>query len=387
MSLTRWIFPLAALASALFVGCSSSDDAPSEDPGPGTSEQRRSAIGKADSLSGKCLDQGKSYCGGKSKGKCWCDAACVAFGDCCSDAATACGSAASKECESNADCKAGEYCKSPDGCATPGTCEKLPTNVFCTQVITPYCDCNGKTQYSNNGCVFARYDHLGECKNETCGGIANLPCPAGKTCIDDPDDSCDPQNGGADCGGICVPQKLCGGFAGLPCGDGELCVDIPGDSCDPENGGADCPGECVPDPGCPQVMCELYCPYGFQKDENGCDVCKCNEPTPTNSCKGQCGGPSADKSCYCDKLCEKYGDCCSDYATECKDQRTPASGQCVKNSNETCTTDADCAVGGCGGELCHNPAFGGGISTCECAGPGAAVAGCGCVAGKCTWYN
>lgn len=37
-----------------------------------------------------------------------------------------------------------------------------------------------------------------------CGGIAALPCDAGQECVDDPTDSCDPDNGGADCGGICV---------------------------------------------------------------------------------------------------------------------------------------------------------------------------------------
>jgi hypothetical protein len=259
--------------------------------------------------------------------------------------------------------------------------------VVCTQVITPYCGCDGKTRYSNTGCVFDRYDHTGACQNETCGGIANLPCPDGKVCVEDPNDTCDPNNGGADCPGMCIPFKQCGGFAGFPCGDGEICVDVPNDSCDPENGGADCPGQCIPNPTCSPVMCELYCENGFAKDENGCEICACNEPVPTNTCKGQCGGPSADKSCYCDSLCKQYGDCCSDYAEACTSTRTPASGQCVKNSNEACTTDADCVAGGCGGELCYNPAFGGGISTCECAGPGAPVAGCGCVAGKCTWYN
>lgn len=39
-----------------------------------------------------------------------------------------------------------------------------------------------------------------------CGGIAALPCPANQMCIDDPADDCDPNNGGADCGGICVPE-------------------------------------------------------------------------------------------------------------------------------------------------------------------------------------
>lgn len=37
-----------------------------------------------------------------------------------------------------------------------------------------------------------------------CGGIAGFPCPDGMQCSDDPEDSCDPNNGGADCGGICV---------------------------------------------------------------------------------------------------------------------------------------------------------------------------------------
>lgn len=38
---------------------------------------------------------------------------------------------------------------------------------------------------------------------QACGGIAGLPCPDGYLCVDDPRDDCDPQNGGADCMGIC----------------------------------------------------------------------------------------------------------------------------------------------------------------------------------------
>jgi hypothetical protein len=37
-----------------------------------------------------------------------------------------------------------------------------------------------------------------------CGGIAAFPCDEGYVCVDNPDDSCDPERGGADCGGICV---------------------------------------------------------------------------------------------------------------------------------------------------------------------------------------
>jgi len=39
-----------------------------------------------------------------------------------------------------------------------------------------------------------------------CGGIAGIGCPEGEICTDDPSDDCDPNQGGADCGGICVPS-------------------------------------------------------------------------------------------------------------------------------------------------------------------------------------
>ncbi len=47
---------------------------------------------------------------------------------------------------------------------------------------------------------------------QTCGGIAGIQCPAGLVCVDNPNDNCDPANGGADCGGICqtcVQKVLC----------------------------------------------------------------------------------------------------------------------------------------------------------------------------------
>ena len=41
---------------------------------------------------------------------------------------------------------------------------------------------------------------------QTCGGIAGIPCPKGKKCVDDPSDTCDPAKGGADCPGICASE-------------------------------------------------------------------------------------------------------------------------------------------------------------------------------------
>ena len=73
------------------------------------------------------------------------------------------------------------------------------------------------------------------------------PASEGFECIDVPD-SCDPENGGADCSGFCVELDFheCGGFLGLACPQDRACLDIPGDGCDPRNGGADCGGYCVP---------------------------------------------------------------------------------------------------------------------------------------------
>ncbi len=51
-----------------------------------------------------------------------------------------------------------------------------------------------------------------------CGGIAGFPCPTGYECVDDPHDSCDPNNGGADCGGICKRANG-GGRGGKRCND------------------------------------------------------------------------------------------------------------------------------------------------------------------------
>ncbi len=40
-----------------------------------------------------------------------------------------------------------------------------------------------------------------------CGGFAGRPCPEAMNCVDDPSDECDPKQGGADCGGICVEAQ------------------------------------------------------------------------------------------------------------------------------------------------------------------------------------
>lgn len=65
--------------------------------------------------------------------------------------------------------------------------------------------------------------------------------------------------------------------------------------------------------------------------------------------------------------------------------RLPASGGCVRNAGDACASDLDCENGGCGGELCFNPAVSSGVSTCDCTTPDGPT--CGCVNGTCLWWQ
>src|SRR5687767_7319889 len=41
------------------------------------------------------------------------------------------------------------------------------------------------------------------------------------------------------------------------------------------------------------------------------------------SCEQSCGGRSSDGTCWCDELCEGFGDCCSDMAQVCDEAAAP----------------------------------------------------------------
>lgn len=78
-------------------------------------------------------------------------------------------------------CAAGYHCEEPTGC--------VPNTFDCSTVR-----CAAGTQ---------NVPTLGCCLPQ-CGGIRGLACGKGATCVDVPNDGCDPKNGGADCGGVCV---------------------------------------------------------------------------------------------------------------------------------------------------------------------------------------
>jgi hypothetical protein len=80
---------------------------------------------------------------------------------------------------------------------------------------------------------------------ESCGGlrVEPKPCPQEQICIDDPySTGC---GMACDAPGICVTPTFCGGYANVKCKHGKKCVEDPRDECDPEDGGYDCGGICV----------------------------------------------------------------------------------------------------------------------------------------------
>jgi len=305
------ILIVASMAAVAITACSPTDDA--------NSDARRGPIGKAD-VFGSCET---SNCDGPAAdGNCWCDELCTFFDDCCEDKVSVCDAPEPVLCGARLGdtCQADEYCHWEIGATCgwadgAGTCRITPE--ACIEIFAPVCGCDGNTY--GNGCkanaAGVSILHAGECPPPTCGGIAGLQCPSDLVCVAVATDVCNPANGGADCGGICIDPPMCGGFAGFLCDAGFDCIDDPRDNCDPQNGGADCSGVCIKAL-CQPVTCEMFCPAGFQTDANGCEICVCNEPEP-DSCIAHCDGTSEDGSCYCDDLCTFYGDCCADYAPSC----------------------------------------------------------------------
>jgi hypothetical protein len=300
----------------------------------------------------------EGYCGGKAgQGACWCDDACVTYGDCCDDKGERCDGApiclgGGEICA--AVCHGGPMPELPAGCPIPSCmCPPVCPDVMCEMA------CEYGFKQDENGC------ELCDCKPKTCGGIAAFPCPEGLICADNPDDGCDPQAGGADCGGICLPilclgftkvmcpidhycvygysplcpsgeGGFCGGINGIPCVEGLHCVDDPADTCDPQAEGNDCGGLCAQPPVCPDpsdpavdyidgtredpslcAQLRFACPSGSQGFTDVACGCGCVAMVAPDSCSGHCGEASADESCYCDELCVDYGDCCTDLVQWC----------------------------------------------------------------------
>ncbi len=155
-------------------------------------------------------------------------------------------------------------------------------------------------------------------------------------------------------------------------------------------------GSCVPvpvEPECPPVVCTLYCEWGFEIDEDGCEVCRCAEHPDYFACRsdqdcacgvdretGECAlGNRAfiDEDGQCPDFCEGIG---GHLIILCEEER------CVQRPFWDCRRHEDCMRTGCSGQICAPEMI---ATTCEWwphyACYQESITTCGCYEGRCAF--
>ncbi|XP_071805737.1 uncharacterized protein [Asterias amurensis] len=112
---------------------------------------------------------------------------------------------------------------------------------------------------------------------------------------------------------------------------------------------------------CPEVLCRIGCPFGYQQDVNGCSFCECNEQTVIHD--GLCPSVSEDtvgiciESCQHDGNCTETQKCCTNgCGHQCLQAVLPEQDEGTKTGEcpipdrdviglciEECSTDRDCS--------------------------------------------
>jgi hypothetical protein len=106
-------------------------------------------------------------------------------------------------------------------------------------------------------------------------------------------------------------------------------------------------------PLCGNVMCDMYCEYGFQTDANGCEICSCNSPPPSVSsstdtpstprcplamCLIHCplGAVHTEEGCL-QCACNQAEPGCKSYWTGCNTCELDSDGSIISCTENECT--------------------------------------------------
>lgn len=124
---------------------------------------------------------------------------------------------------------------------------------------------------------------------------------------------------------------------------------------------------------CPPVTCDLYCPYGYQKDEKGCEICRCVNRCEPVLCDLHCEyGFARDVNgceiCQCNKPPECAPAPCFLHCRHGYKKDEKGCDTCECNPPPQCDTDrpADCQMA-CENGYEHDPMTG--CAICKCAEP------------------
>src|SRR5262245_7548211 len=249
------------------------------------------------------------------------------------------------------DCKFGTL-KDEKGCETC-KCAPPPTDAnTCTPIACPAIFCPNGYKKDDKGCdTCVCAPPPAACQPSQCGPAPEVPsykCWDGS--VSGP--SCQRRNDGT-CGWTirrCPPEPpkcqpvMCdlfcpGGFAkdGNGC---EVCKCAPV-MCEPLACKLNCPNGlaqdergcdiCKCNPPCPVVFCANFCENGYQKDANGCGTCTCNPPPPS------CGQYATAVRCSSDPSCTWL-------TPGCADPTIPTEG-CYSRKAIGCQSNADCTGG------------------------------------------
>ena len=246
------------------------------DGGRDGSQSARGPLGKADHFGSCAATDGTDHCGGPSDGSCFCDDACVVFGDCCADKVAVCGGGQPGPgpdiCLADSDCGDGEVCDDTKcfDCGDGGICPAVCFGECVDQDVEEPTLC-----LTDAACGFAEICDHSECHS--------APCPEGFSCP-------------AVCHGECVEADqpaFCGDDG--DCGEGEFCAEACVPSCPVCE---DCNNVCLPkdaidpdpDPGEPALcLVDDDCDGELTCDHSECHSAPCPEGFACPAvCMGEC---------------------------------------------------------------------------------------------------